>query len=298
MALLLFWKRQGLTSHAALAELSKIIGHKRKGGKSGIGHTGTLDPFAEGLLLVGVGEGTKLLSAFTGQDKSYEAVFDFAHSSDTFDTESNPTENFGATEFLELSKVWNQEKISLFLKSKIGFFDQVPPQTSAVHVDGKRAYEWARAGITKELKARPARIHSIEVLSWKWPELRVVVKVSSGTYIRSLARDWGLELFGKSGRLTRLIRQSIGPWAAEAAEFSPEKPHKYLSLNDLQMEFDSKALEPYELKGLENGSWNGNTLKKALLIAPDGQIKAWVDLIGNTAKLQRLFLTDPLKNLE
>lgn len=207
MGLGLFWKAQGPSSSQYLGSIKKkleIGGPSRKG----IGHGGTLDPFAEGWLLVGWGEGSKFLGALKGLSKTYIAEIYLGASTDTLDNT------------IDL-QTWNEEisisedKLKDFLKTKVGTSLQMPPLYSAKKVDGKSSYEAIRRGVVLDLKSVPIEVFSAEHLSLvrESPErLRwtVKVKVSAGTYIRAFARDWSQELFGKPALLTQLARVGYG----------------------------------------------------------------------------------------
>ena len=215
MGLGLFWKPRGPSSSQHLGQLKRdldLSGPSRKG----IGHTGTLDPFAEGWLLVGWGEGTKLLSALQKLDKVYEAEILLGASSETLD-------NTAALEEWLVGIDPQVEVLGNFLKTKIGKQMQIPPLFSAKKVDGVRAYELARKKQDVELKACEVELYSAQHLSlvkaennlWKWT---VKLHVSSGTYIRAFARDWAKELFGHNACLSGLKRTGIGQFLKETQE--------------------------------------------------------------------------------
>lgn len=224
MGLYLVWKDKGLLSQDCLFKFKKTLAQKSGAlvkSRLNIGHTGTLDPFAEGLLLVGTGEGTKLLAPLTGLDKSYQARMFMGASSDSLD-ETGALILPESPLSLNLENITN--KIQDFLPKAVGKIMQVPPALSAIKVDGKRAYDRVRAGERVEMTARPAEIISIEHESLREfilekgsasvPGLEWVfrVQVAAGTYIRSLARDWGEALCGFPGMLLDLRRSAIGPF--------------------------------------------------------------------------------------
>ncbi len=215
MGLGLFWKPRGPSSSQHLGQVKRDLelgGPSRKG----IGHTGTLDPFAEGWLLVGWGEGTKLLSALQKLDKVYEAEILLGASSETLD-------NTASLEVWPLEIAPQPEALESFLKTKIGKQMQIPPLFSAKKVEGVRAYELARKKQDVELKACEVELYSAQHLSlvkaeknlWKWT---VRLHVSSGTYIRAFARDWAKELFGYEACLSGLKRTGIGQFLKETQE--------------------------------------------------------------------------------
>ena len=190
------YKPAGPTSHDMVDRVRKLSGIKR------VGHAGTLDPFAEGVLIVAVGrEYTKQLGKFLKQDKTYRAVIHLGAESDTGD----PTGN--------IIEVQPQLKPALkevreILKQFKGEIEQIPPAFSAIKIKGRKAYELARKGIRLDLKPRKVRIYTIKILKYRWPYLEIETRVSSGTYIRSLAKDIGQAL-KTGGYLKKLIRTKI-----------------------------------------------------------------------------------------
>lgn len=194
-------KPEGITSFQALSLLKKNLGTKK------IGHTGTLDKFASGLLVVLVGSLTKMNNYITALDKVYEATFKFGKTTKTLDTEQ-PEEGDGI-----IPTFSNIEKI---IPTFLGEISQVPPDFSAVHIDGKRAYERVLQGESIELKARLINIFSFDLLSYdeSLGELQVKIHCSKGTYIRSIARDLALSL-GTLGYVKKLKRTKVGDFSLE-----------------------------------------------------------------------------------
>ena len=191
------YKPTGPTSHDIINHIRKMSGEKR------VGHAGTLDPFAEGVLIVAVGrEYTKKLGQFLKQDKTYRAIIKLGATSDTYDLTGKitPTKNPVKPTKNEVTEV---------LKNFKGEIEQTPPAFSAIKIKGKKAYEFARKGIVTELKPRKIKIYSIKILKCKWPFLEIETKVSSGTYIRSLANDLG-KLLKTGGYLEKLTRTAVG----------------------------------------------------------------------------------------
>lgn len=172
-----------------------------------MGHAGTLDKFAEGLLLVLFNKGTKLVPLLTGFDKEYIATIRLGLETDTLDPEGDVV---GEGPVPDISVI--QGVIGQFF----GEVMQVPPKFSAIHVNGKRAHRLVRSGQSFEIKPRKITIHSIEILSYESPYLKIKVVCSKGTYIRSLARDIG-KACGSRGYLTELVRTKIGPFLLENA---------------------------------------------------------------------------------
>ncbi len=177
-------------------------------GKEKIGHAGTLDPFAEGVLIVAVGrESTRKLGQFLKMDKTYRAILHLGAVSDTGDLTGKIRKFPGESLVDTVPKSLKQ--ISKIIKSFVGEIQQIPPAFSAIKIKGRKSYELARRGIIPELKPRPVKIYSLKILKYRWPFLEITVKVSSGTYIRSLAHDLGQAL-GTGAYLEKLVRTSIG----------------------------------------------------------------------------------------
>jgi tRNA pseudouridine55 synthase len=198
--LILINKATDITSFRALYPIKRHI-HKK------VGHTGTLDKFAEGLLIALIGPMTRMNSFFTDFDKVYEAVFHFGVRTTTLDPEG---------EIIEEGPVPTLEEISAVVSEFTGSIEQVPPQFSAVHVNGVRAYKSALAGSDVVIAPRTISIYRFEILSYHAPELQVRIHCSKGTYIRSLARDLGIRL-GTCAYVTALRRTHIGPFSLSDA---------------------------------------------------------------------------------
>ena len=197
-------KPTGLTSHDVVAQLRKKLSEKK------IGHAGTLDPFASGLLVMGIGSGTKLLHHLFGLDKQYLATIRLGQSTSTDDLE-------GAVLSEASAVAVTMDQIKEQIKNLTGSIQQVPSSVSAIKIEGKRAYELARAGEDVKIPARTVEIYHFQPTS----DLRVVgncvefdatVDCSSGTYIRALARDLGAAL-GVGGHLRALRRTRIGEFS-------------------------------------------------------------------------------------
>lgn len=188
-----------------------------------VGHSGTLDPFATGLLIILIGSATKRQDEFMKQDKVYEATFRLGAVSTTGDPEGEITERGMLNdERREATPTTNYhlpstEEVQKALAKFVGEITQVPPQYSAIKVNGKKAYELARAGKKVELKPRQVTIYSLELLEYVWPEIKVRAHVSSGTYIRTLAEDIGNEL-GTGAYCLELRRTKIGGYEVKDAK--------------------------------------------------------------------------------
>ncbi|GHV81470.1 hypothetical protein AGMMS49991_00280 [Spirochaetia bacterium] len=191
--LVLLDKKPGLTSFQALNQVKKAFSTPK------VGHTGTLDKFASGLLLVLVGRAVKLAPWFNGCDKRYEGTIRFGAETDTLDPE-------GAVIAEEAPP--GREALEAVLEQFRGDILQAPPAYSAVHIDGARAHELARSGVDVEMKKRPVSVYALELVSYQPPEAQIRVHCSKGTYIRSLARDIALAA-GSRAHLTALKRTQI-----------------------------------------------------------------------------------------
>jgi tRNA pseudouridine55 synthase len=190
-----------LTSFDALHDVKRILGTGK------VGHTGTLDKFAEGLLLALTGRALKLSPWFTHCDKQYEGTVCFGAETDTLDPEGSVIAN------APLPSCENVEQaIPVFL----GKIEQSPPAYSAIHIDGQRASALARRGEAPEMRKRPVTIYRLELLSWEPPYAKIFVHCSSGTYIRSLVRDIALAA-GSCTHLTTLLRTQVGGFRLENA---------------------------------------------------------------------------------
>jgi len=208
--ILLIDKPDGLTSHDVVARVRRAFGTRK------VGHAGTLDPMATGLLVLGVEGATRLLTYIVGADKTYLATIRLGQSTTTDDAEGEVT----ASADDESMDALTAARIAAGISALTGDIAQVPSSVSAIKVDGKRAYDRVRAGEDIELKARAVTVSRFDVLAERpgagIVDLDVVVDCTSGTYIRALARDLGADL-GVGGHLTALRRTRVGPFAVEDA---------------------------------------------------------------------------------
>ena len=194
-------KEKGFTSHDVVAKLRGIL-HMKK-----IGHTGTLDPDAEGVLPVALGKATRLVDMITDKEKTYEAVMRLGVVTDTQDMSGTVL-----SQTTELSVT--EEEICTVVSSFVGDYMQVPPMYSALKVNGKKLYELAREGKTVERKPRPVHFYEIEILDISFPLVRFRVTCSKGTYIRTLCNDIG-EKLGCGGAMEELLRIQSGNFTLE-----------------------------------------------------------------------------------
>ena len=219
------YKEKGFTSHDVVAKMRGILGQRK------IGHTGTLDPAAEGVLPVCAGKGTKLCDMLTDHDKTYRAVLLLGTETDTEDTTGTV---IGTKDTSGLTESQVREAVLSFT----GDYDQVPPMYSALKVDGKKLYELAREGKTVERKARPVKIFDIQIETMDLPEVTMTVSCSKGTYIRTLCADIGKAL-GCGAAMASLRRTRSG-------NFTLDRAHTIAELEDLSVEERRALLLPVE----------------------------------------------------
>ena len=200
---LLVDKPVGPTSHDVVDAARRALRTRK------VGHAGTLDPFASGLLILAVGKMTKEISRFVGLDKSYEATLRLGAASDTMD-------RTGKIQETGIREQVTEERLRAILERFRGAIDQVPPMYSAKKVGGKKLYELAREG--KEIERKPVRVtvHELELVEYAWPTAKIRTRVSSGTYIRALADDLGKAL-GCGAYLEELRRTTIGSFDVKDA---------------------------------------------------------------------------------
>lgn len=196
------YKEAGFTSHDVVAKMRGILRQKK------IGHTGTLDPDAVGVLPVCLGSGTKLCDMLTDKDKQYEAVMLLGVETDTQDTSGQIK--------CQKEVTASEEEVREAVLSFVGDYMQIPPMYSALKVDGKKLYELARAGKEVERQARPVVIHEIQILEVELPRVRMLVSCSKGTYIRTLCHDIGRKL-GCGAAMEKLTRTKVSSFYIEDA---------------------------------------------------------------------------------
>jgi tRNA pseudouridine55 synthase len=215
-------KPPGLTSHDVVDAIRRMAGQRR------VGHAGTLDPMASGVLLICLGQATRIAEYLMASRKRYRATIVLGASTDTYDAEGEITDTGGDTGF-------SVDEISSALTHFVGRIEQVPPMYSALKRDGQPLYKLARQGKVVEREPRPVEIEQIELLDWTPPSLVVELVCSPGTYIRSLAHDLGQHL-GSGAYLAALVRLSSGHFALEGAvslerleeAFRHDQEHRYL----------------------------------------------------------------------
>jgi tRNA pseudouridine55 synthase len=208
-AVLLFDKPLGWTSFDIIKKVKALLRHQLRIKKIKIGHAGTLDPLASGLLIVCTGKMTKSIEKFQADEKEYTGTFFIGSTTPSADLETEPNEHFPTSHI-------SQEEINARCTDFLGEIAQVPPLFSAKKIDGERAYEHARRGENTVLKANLIQIHNFAITQDRFPELDFRVVCSKGTYIRALARDYGEAL--KSGAYLKALRRTrIGEfWVDDA----------------------------------------------------------------------------------
>lgn len=195
-------KPAGMTSFGAVARVRRILS-QREGHKVKVGHTGTLDPFATGLLILLAGKATKKAPELTKKDKVYEATIRLGETSTTGDPEGEISKTD--------AKLPSRAEIEAVIPQFTGKIKQRPPMFSAIKINGQRAYKLARKGETVEIPTRTVEIYSLEIVGYSAPELKIRTHVSSGTYIRTLAEDIGKAL-GCGAYCSELRRTQIADY--------------------------------------------------------------------------------------
>ena len=243
-------KPKGISSFDVIRKLKKILKTKK------IGHTGTLDPLATGLMLICVGKATKLASDLEAKNKVYLANFEIGYATDTYDIEGKRI----AENLIDVSK----DNLELSLKKFIGDIKQVPPMYSAIKIDGNKLYHLARKGIEIERPERDVTIEYIKLLDFKDNKAKIETKVSKGCYIRSLIYDIGLDL-GTYATMTELQRINVGEYSLTNS-YTLEHMEEMAQNNDFSFLNSVEDVFSYEKYNLETEKEltlfkNGNTVK-------------------------------------
>ena len=258
------YKEKGYTSHDVVAVLRKVVGQKK------IGHTGTLDPDATGVLPVCLGRATKVCELLTDHDKTYEALLLLGKTTDTQDISGEVLEERDPGNLTE-------EEVRSCIESFIGEYDQVPPMYSALKVNGKKLYELAREGKTVERKSRKVQIHGIRILEMNLPHVRMEVDCSKGTYIRTLCHDIG-EKLQVGGCMEELERTKVGRFLKEDAVALDEVREKMEQGEGAELftPLDQIFAELPAVTVTDAKAWmsyNGNDLPERFLLEKE----AWTD---------------------
>ena len=204
-------KPGGMTSRAVVNRVQLWFPRRTK-----IGHTGTLDPLATGVLVLCIGTATKLADRVQAMAKQYETRVRFGATSNTDDADGEVVESLSAP-------IPTREAIEELLPQFVGLIEQLPPQFSALKVQGQRAYELARRGTEVALQPRPVRVDSIQLVNYEWPWLDLIIDCGKGTYVRSIARDLG-EHLGVGALVQSLRRTRVGPASAASGSASQRRP--------------------------------------------------------------------------
>jgi tRNA pseudouridine55 synthase len=297
--LLVVDKPAGWTSHDVVARVRRLAGTRR------VGHAGTLDPMATGVLVLGVGRGTRLITYLVGCDKAYSATIRLGQSTTTDDAEGEVAGSAGAAGL-------TRARIEAAVLRLTGPMTQVPPAFSAIKVAGRRSYAAARAGEQVDLPARPVVVSRFEIedvaaetvgtgeASLPVVDVDVRVEVSSGTYVRALARDLGADL-GVGGHVTRLRRTRVGGFGLEGAldltAVEPGTAAEPLALLDLadaaRAQFVTRELSAAEAGDLAHGrpiaSSPGRPSGPVAAIGPDGRLVAMLAQSGPHARARVVF---------
>ncbi|HEY9353207.1 MAG TPA: tRNA pseudouridine(55) synthase TruB [Nocardioides sp.] len=278
-------KPAGVTSHDVVARVRRLAGTRK------VGHAGTLDPMATGVLVLGIERATRLLGHLMLTEKSYSATVRLGVSTTTDDAEGEVVETRSAAGI-------DEERVRSAFATQVGDILQVPTAVSAIKVDGKRAYQRVRDGEQVELKARPVTVHELTVGEVRSEgdvvDVDISVRCSSGTYIRAIARDVG-EALGVGGHLTMLRRTAVGPYGLDVAKTLEELSDEFAALP--LAEAARAAFAAYDLSEEQAQDVRyGRKLKLALdgltaVFAPDGEFLALYEPVGpETAKATAVFV--------
>jgi len=273
-------KQQGFTSHDVVAKLRKLLGTKK------IGHAGTLDPMATGLLLLGVGSGTKLMQFLSGLDKTYEATIRLGASTSTDDAEGEIGEAQDASRI-------SSDELAREIFKLTGNIEQVPSSVSAIKVDGKRAYDLVRAGEEVVLKSRSVTVSRFEMIGeplavGKYLDINVEVDCSSGTYIRALARDLG-DALGVGGHLTALRRTRIGAFEVSSARDFSQEPTLVTNVEVLKNLMPEVAISPQQEIDVRHGKRLALEIAGMSCATANGRLVAVIEPVGSEAKSAVVF---------
>ncbi|MFT4396350.1 tRNA pseudouridine(55) synthase TruB [Gordonia lacunae] len=266
--LLVVDKPAGMTSHDVVSRCRKIFNTRR------VGHAGTLDPMATGVLVVGIERATKLLGLLSLTTKSYTATIRLGAATTTDDREGEILSTADASEVSEAA-------IAAAMADLTGDIQQVPAKVSAIKVDGRRAHALVRTGADFDLAARPVTVSRFEVLDTRYEgafvDLDVVVDCSSGTYIRSLARDLGAAL-GVGGHLTELRRTAVGPFTLDHArtlEDVRDEPRVSLDIDEaVKISFPRRDIDDDEAESISQGRWLEPIGRKDIYVVVDQREQA------------------------
>ena len=281
-------KPQGWTSHDVVAKLRGIAGTRR------VGHAGTLDPMATGLLVIGIDAGTKLLTFLVGANKTYEARIRLGANTVTDDAEGDITSTADASGL-------TRSQIEVALENLRGEILQVPSSVSAIKVGGQRAYAKVRGGDEVKLAARPVTIHRFEIISDpevvdEFIDFNAIIECSSGTYVRALARDLGAAL-GVGGHLIALRRNQVGNYSVAEAQLMDSLTRENLRITDLAeaaiSNFEKYDLTEQDAIDIRHGKRISGSIRTEIAAAVSNrELIAMIQQVGDKLKSVVVFAED------
>ncbi len=279
-------KAPGMTSHDVVAKVRRLAGTRK------VGHAGTLDPMATGVLLLGVNRATRLLGHLMLTEKAYDATVRLGADTSTDDAEGEVGER-RSTELL------TEDDVRSAAGRFVGDIEQVPSSVSAIKIDGERAYRRVRAGEDVVIPARPVTVHELLVTGVRrdepWLEVDISVRCSSGTYIRAIARDLGAAL-GVGGHLAALRRTMVGPFGLDDAHTLTDLAEEFALLDISEVArrgFTSVDLDVDQARDVSYGrslTLDLGAPGPVAVFAPDGTFLALYEQAGDTAKPVAVFL--------
>lgn len=267
-------KKQGITSHDVVAKIRKLQGQDK------VGHCGTLDPIATGVLVVALGEATKITEYFLGCDKVYEVLATLGSISDTYDACGK------VVPFLD--KKPEKKRIQDILHVHFtGVISQVPPKYSALKISGKRAYDLARNGVEFSMQSRRVKVDSVKILNYKWPKLKLEIRCGKGTYIRSLVHDLGQKL-GCGAYVSELRRTKVAHFdisdSVTLENLALDFENYVLPIRDAVMHLSRIVLRDDEYNLLKDGRLINNAhgvMSEPVFAFYDGQVVGILEFPNN-----------------
>lgn len=278
--ILLVNKRQGWTSFDVVNFCKRVFGTRE------VGHLGTLDPMATGVLAVTVGSATKLFDMFLNKTKTYVAEFTFGYSTDTLDAEGQVENKCDIMPTLE--------QIENVLPQFVGEIEQMPPKYSAKKINGKKAYDLARSGQDFELKPSKVTIHNLKILDYSDGVLKLEIECGAGTYIRSLGRDIALKL-NSLATMTSLVRTKLGAWNIEECIDIKDNSNEFITSKLLAIDSVFNNLSTLDDVDMVKRLLNGQTVISDL---KDGEYRLYLNnefMATATAKDKHIKMTKYFK---
>jgi tRNA pseudouridine55 synthase len=280
--LLVLDKPQDMTSRRVVDAVVRLVGRSVR-----VGHAGTLDPLATGVLVVALGAATRLIEHVQRMTKQYRALIRLGVTSETDDADGPVVE-------CPVDPIPTEAEVRAALAGQVGTIAQVPPRFAALKVDGRRAYDLARRGDAPDLRPRPVRIDAIEVIRYAWPELEIDVTCGAGTYIRAIARDVG-ERLGCGGLIAALRRTRIGPFGVEQA-LDPRHLTAEVLASHLRPALEAVSDLPRLRLDAEQAALvrNGRALDARRVAGAVACPRGWVALVDAEGRLVALGEADPV----